>query len=206
MLTTSRYTSACPRVCPRVWKTAGVAAALAALLAVCAAGGCGAAQTTEPLDDAVQSYNDAIRWERFEAAAQRIPPELRDDFLDQRDRLHEDLRIHHFEVVRVRFGPQQRRARVQVKYMWYLDSRGTVHETHAVQRWDRRGRFWMLTGEIRLRGEPMPGVSEPEPDAGAAADGASPGQTQDQPEDQTKDPVEDPTGVPLPDPPADAGS
>lgn len=207
-----------------VWEKHFAMAALAACLAVLAAGGCGAAQTAEPLDEAVRAYNDAIRWERFEMAAGRVPPEQRDDFLDQRDRLHGDLRIHHSEVVRVRFDAQQRRARVQVKYVWYLDSRGTVHETHAVQRWERRGRFWILTGEIRLRGEPMPGVSEPEPDAAGSSEGPvedpSDDGTGDEPEtrDETGTGVETGTGardetgtgddseVPLPDPPVDPES
>lgn len=190
------------------WEKHFAMAALAGCLAALAAGGCGAAQTAEPLDEAVRAYNDAIRWERFEMAAGRVPPEQRDDFLDQRDRLHGDLRIHHSEVVRVRFDAQQRRARVQIKYVWYLDSRGTVHETHAVQRWERRGRFWIVTGEIRLRGEPMPGVSEPEPDdmsEVAPEDG-----TEDAPEDGTApeagDGTEDEADVPLPDPPVDPGS
>lgn len=131
--------------------------------------GCGAQQSVEPLEPAVRLYGDGIRWQRFDDAASRLPPERRDDFLDQRDRLHDDLRVHDYEIIRVRFGPEGRRARVHVKYSWYLESRGVVHETHAIQRWHRPAEVWLMVGEEHLRGEPMPGIEDPEqkPDAPA---------------------------------------
>ncbi len=127
--------------------------------------GCGAAsKNVEPLDTSVTVYNEGVRWQRFQQAASRLPIEDRDDFLDRRDQLHEDLKIHHYEVIRVRYGPKQLRARVQVKYTWFLESRGVVHETHAVQRWQRDDSFWVMIGEHWLRGEPMPGVPDLEAD------------------------------------------
>jgi hypothetical protein len=135
----------------------------AALLLVAVGPGCGAGtRGPEPLANAVRLYNDGVRWERFDQAAQKRPFAQRDDFLDERDQVHEDLRIHDYEVVRVRYGPQRLRARVHVKYSWYLNSRGVVRETHAVQRWEQQESLWIVTGETRLRGAPMPGLPEPE--------------------------------------------
>lgn len=146
----------------------------AGLLLVAVGAGCAAGtRSPEPLANAVRLYNDGVRWQRFEQAAQKRPQAQRDDFLDERDQVHEDLRIHDYEVVRVRYGPDRQQARVQVKYSWYLDSRGVVHETHAVQRWEHHDGLWIITGETRLRGTPMPGLAEPagagEPDASDAS-------------------------------------
>ncbi|WP_428266914.1 hypothetical protein [Haliangium sp.] len=146
------------------------------LLALAALSACGAAhKDTEPLELSVRVYNDGIRWERFDDAALRLPPADRDDFLDQRDRLSDDLRVHHYEVVRVRHGPDGKRARVHVKYRWYLESNGILHETHTVQRWQRQQELWMMVGEDFLRGDPMPGVADPdaEPDRGDGEDAES---------------------------------
>ena len=134
-------------------------AALLVAVAVSCVAGCGAAQRdTEPLDEAVRLYNDGLRWQRFDEAASRLPASRRDDFLDERDQLHDDLRISDYEVIRVRYDGKQRRAKVQVKYTWYLESRGVVHETHAVQTWHRGEEIWVLRGERHLRGETMPGL------------------------------------------------
>ena len=53
-----------------------------------------------------------------------------------------------------------REARVQVKISWYKASEGTVHETHALQTWERQGKTWLMVEEKRLRGSEMPGLSE----------------------------------------------
>ena len=123
--------------------------------------GCAGAQAVEPLPQAVRGYNDAVRWQRFTAAAAHLDPARRDDFLDARDQLHEDLRINDFEVIRVRLDRDGVRARVHIKTTWHLDSEGIVRDTHTVQTWHRAGKQWLLIRETHLRGEPMPGVEKP---------------------------------------------
>ncbi len=124
--------------------------------------GCLTPKRIEPLGDAVRGYNEAVRWERFEMAAARVPPTRRDDFLDERDTLREDLRINGYDVVRIRKDKTGRRAKVHLKYTWYLDSKGVVHKTHTVQRWERASSSWLLLSEQYLRGEPMPGITDPD--------------------------------------------
>jgi hypothetical protein len=117
----------------------------------------------ESLMEAVRTYNDGVRWERFTAAAAAVPPRERDAFLDEREELAEDLRITDYEVVRISDrGPDA--ADVQIKVTWYRDSVGTVKSTWARQRWERKGKGWRIIGERLVRGEEMPGL------AGKAAD------------------------------------
>jgi hypothetical protein len=110
------------------------------------------------LTDAVRTYTEGVKWERFEAAAAVVPPRERNDFLDERDLLAKDLRITQTEILRV--TERGNRAEVHVKMTWYLDSEGTVHESVAAQRWERQGKAWRLIDERRARGHEMPGLRE----------------------------------------------
>jgi hypothetical protein len=124
--------------------------------------GCGAApKRGENLMESVMTYNDGIRWDRLAVAASRVPPAEREDFVDEKDQLGEDLKITDWEVKRVK-AEGDKKARVHVEYTWYKDGEGIVRETHAIQRWEQRGSAWLIVGERRLRGAEMPGLEEPE--------------------------------------------
>ena len=122
-------------------------------------GGCAttSAQRGEALMESVITYNDGIRWDRLAAAASRVPAAEREDFIDERESLAENLRIADWEVVRVKHVGDSR-AKVQVKYTWYLDDEGVVHETQTSQKWERRAKAWVLVDEKFARGDEMPGI------------------------------------------------
>jgi hypothetical protein len=118
------------------------------------------AQSGETLTDSVRSYNEGIRWARFETAATHVPAGQRAQFVDDWDQRAKDLRITDFEVVKV-VQKGDREARVEVKVEWYRDSEGTVRETRAMQTWERHGKLWLMVDEARVRGAEMPGLPEP---------------------------------------------
>lgn len=121
---------------------------------------CGAAQTPEPLGEAVRSYNDGVRWERFAMAAVHVPPKERSTFVDEADERSKDLKITDYEVVKVE-SKGEKEAKVQVKLSWYKDSEGKLRETHAMQTWEKHGKGWFMVDESRVRGAEMPGLPEP---------------------------------------------
>ena len=131
------------------------------LLMVLVLAACGSPQqTTENLADSIRSYNEGVRWQRYEVAAVSIPPRERSKFVEAMDKRSEDLRITDYEIVNVdRTGPKE--AKVQVKVSWYKDTEGKLHETHATQTWQRRGKLWLMVEEERRRGDEMPGLMEP---------------------------------------------
>lgn len=121
---------------------------------------CGAPQVRSENDLAasIQQFNEGVRWERFSAAATSIPPAWRSQFVDDMDQRASDLKITDYEIINV--APRgDREARAQIKLSWYRASEGTVHETHAIQTWERHGKVWWMVDETRLRGAEMPGLS-----------------------------------------------
>jgi len=131
------------------------------LLFVMMLASCGGAQKDhEMLTDSIRSYNDGLRWQRYEIAASQVPPKERADFVDEMDERGDNLKITDYEVVKVD-TTSSKEARVQVKVSWYLDDVGTLKETHAEQTWERHGKVWWMVGEARVRGDEMPGLPEP---------------------------------------------
>jgi len=123
--------------------------------------GCGAApRSGDTLVDSIRAYNDGVRWGRFETAATRIPAKERSQWVDDSDERAKDLKITQYDVVNVD-QKGEREAKVHIKMEWYSDREGTVHETHAVQTWERRGKDWLMVDEARLKGTEMPGLPEP---------------------------------------------
>jgi hypothetical protein len=136
----------------------GVVLALAGL-ALAACGG-SSSRSADLLRD-VRGYGNGLRWRDFPAAALRVAPARRDAFLEQREQLDEDLRIADWELTRLSYDDSGHRAQVHVEYTWLLDSRGVVHTTVTRQWWTRHGDRWLIDREVRVRGEPMPGLAEP---------------------------------------------
>jgi hypothetical protein len=130
--------------------------AMSAALAACG----GAQQRADDLLEAVRSYNESVRWQRYPAAAARVPVKERDAFLEEREDLEKELHISDYDLVKVGTAKKETAA-IDVKYTWYKESEGVVHETRAVQTWERHGNAWMIIDERRAKGPEMPGLREP---------------------------------------------
>lgn len=149
-----------------------IGGAATALLAL-ALGGCAGAGRSADLVKDVRGYSDGVRWRDFERAALRIQPARRSEFMDQREDLDDDLRVADWDMKRLKYDKTKNRAVVEIKWTWLLDSRGIVHTTVTRQNWSLHGKRWLLDREIRVRGEPMPGVAEqPDPGDGGHPDPA----------------------------------
>jgi hypothetical protein len=134
----------------------GVALAGLAALAACAT----QQKKTENLKESSWHYQEGLRWARFEEAAALVPPKEREAFLDEHDKLADDLRIDDYDIVRIVYKSGEDEAQVQVKYKWHRDGEGLVKETVTEQRWKLHGTAWYLEDELKKRGEDMPGVDD----------------------------------------------
>jgi hypothetical protein len=129
------------------------------LVIALAACGQSAATQKETLADSIRSYNDGVRWGRFTSAAALIPEKERSRFSDEMDQRANDVKITDYEIVKVD-AKGDKEAKVQVKVSWYKETEGTLHETHSMQTWERKGKLWLMVDESRLRGTEMPGLPE----------------------------------------------
>lgn len=165
------------------------------LFVVLFAAACGSAQKdADTLTESIRSYNEGMRWQRFEVAASQLPPKGRGEWVDEMDERADDLKITDYEIVKVD-GRGSKVAKVQVKVSWYKDSEGTLRETHAVQTWEQHGKLWWMVDETRVRGAEMPGLTEPVDKLEDDAAGEAPSGATDRPAGETK--------ASLGDPPAD---
>ena len=130
---------------------------LFALLAGC---GGGSSQRADLIAD-LRGYGDGLRWNDFNASALRVPPAKREAFMDDHEQLEDDLRVADWELRRLQYDSTRNHAEVHIEWTWLLDSRGIVHKTVSRQMWSRYGKQWIMVGEVRLRGDRMPGMAEP---------------------------------------------
>ncbi|MBA3498973.1 MAG: hypothetical protein H0T65_01285 [Deltaproteobacteria bacterium] len=130
-----------------------------AIVLVFAAACAGRQQNTETLAESIRSFNEGVRWQRYEVAAVSIPPRERSKFVEMMDERAEDLKITDYEIVRVD-RRSDKEAQVHVKVSWYMDNQGTLKETHAMQIWQRKNKTWLMIDQSRYRGDEMPGLLE----------------------------------------------
>lgn len=122
---------------------------------------CGAnTRQSDSLAESIRTYNEGVRWGRYQVAAKNIPAKQRTQFVDDNDERAKDLKITQYDIVNVD-QKGSREAKVHIKMEWYSDKEMLVHETHAVQTWEKQGKDWMMVDESRLKGSEMPGLPEP---------------------------------------------
>jgi hypothetical protein len=131
-----------------------------AILLVVLLAACTPPKAGDTLGESVRSYNDGVRWQRYDNAAIHVPAAERSQFIDDADERSKDIKITDYEIVKVE-QKTDRVARVQVKLSWYSDSEGKLRETQAMQTWERHGKTWLVIDETRVRGTEMPGLREP---------------------------------------------
>ena len=114
----------------------------------------------ESLTETIRAYNDGVRWGRFTSAAAFVPAPQRAERVDEWDQRAKDLDITDYEILNV-IARGDHEAKVELKLSWYKQSEQILHETRAVQTWEKRGKTWLMVDESRLRGTEMPGLPEP---------------------------------------------
>ena len=124
-------------------------------LVVCGACSGGMSRTEDLLTD-VRTFQEGIRWRKYDMAADYVPAASRERFLEMQEVIDKDLRIDDYELERIKVEEGQTAARVSVKYTWHLDSVGTVHDTVVEERWERQGKVWRVVASEHKRGEEMP--------------------------------------------------
>ncbi|MSP59185.1 MAG: hypothetical protein EXR72_02390 [Myxococcales bacterium] len=120
-----------------------------------------AANERETLLGSVRLYNDAVRWNQIDAAANHVDAAGRQRFIDRRSMLDGELEVSDYEIQRIDLDGKHEHAEVQVDVAWSLARRGILQKTLVAQSWERKGGAWMVVKETRLRGAPLTVYEEP---------------------------------------------
>ncbi len=111
----------------------------------------------QALEPAVQSYNTLLRWKKFERAADYLPVEERADFIERYLAAEDDLYVESVEVRAISWlsdKPLPAAQVVVVANAYLLPS--TVLEKYIIrQRWEYRGKKWLLTERSRELAPPL---------------------------------------------------
>ncbi len=118
---------------------------------------CAASRVMETLPESVQQYNNDIRWQRWQAASQRVTKDQKMAFLEGYQSVDSDLRIQDHTVLRTAYDEKLSRANVFVRYQWYLDSKATLHTTEVLQRWVKMPGAWVVERQKTIKGPEIPG-------------------------------------------------
>ncbi|MEK6609161.1 MAG: hypothetical protein AABZ30_15995 [Myxococcota bacterium] len=129
--------------------------AIAALLAAAAAA-CVGVTSADRLREALDVYNDGVRWGKLESAAPYVDAERQGEFRQLHRRERGDLEITNYELGEVVLDKDKTHATAHVTWTWHRRSEGIVRETVGEQQWERRGRQWIVAAEKRAGGDPLP--------------------------------------------------
>lgn len=106
------------------------------------------------LIEALQEYNDGIRWQRLDEASSFVAPAQRTEFAARVERLG-DLRVTDYQVSAVKLRGDSK-AYVLVRIDWYSLRTGQAHQTLVQQTWDRKGERWEVADQRWVRGKSFP--------------------------------------------------
>jgi hypothetical protein len=121
--------------------------------------GCAGHQAAgQKLQYAVHSFNDHLRWKRFDSAAAFLPSDLKPDFLERYLSVEDDLHVESIEVRAVSNESTEdiETAKVTVVAQSYLLPSNVLRKTIITETWELRGGRWTMAEMSRHLAPPLP--------------------------------------------------
>ena len=117
--------------------------------------------TADQVLNAAREYNQDVRWGRYDQAADHIPKDERERYVERRTALDDNLEIADFELVNIVIDKKKSTAVARVEYTWTLKDQGIVKKTTTKQSWEKQGQAWVVAKETRVKGSPLVLFDEP---------------------------------------------
>jgi hypothetical protein len=127
------------------------------LLLVIGAPACGGFNSDrDALQEAVRSYNDNLRWERYREASTALPADRREGWVRSMERAGRTIRVVDYEITPVEVAETQ--AIVIVDLTYYRQPAVTLVQSRRMQTWRHAEGRWHLEAdeEAPLEEEPPP--------------------------------------------------
>jgi hypothetical protein len=115
----------------------------------------------ESLVREARSFNDDLRWGRYEQVGLSLPQEEASLLVSRAAALGDELVIGDYEVTSINFKTGSEKALVVVKFEWYSKRETSLHATTLEQVWEYQSGRWLVTKQRRLRGDRFPLITEP---------------------------------------------
>jgi hypothetical protein len=137
---------------------AALALVVAAAAIVIVAPGCGGAVFTDRdrLKQALEEYNDGIRWGKVDSSCAHMPVAARKAFAERYAQLQNELEYMDYEVQRIEWDREKNTADVRVEMSWSLKRRGIVEKSVLAESWQEVRGGWLMTKVEVLSGSPLP--------------------------------------------------
>lgn len=116
---------------------------------------CGAEGPRDKLRHAAFSFNEGLRWGRYNEVLPRVDEAAREHFMELHEEWGDAVRISSAEPVQYVIADDDQRADITVQFTWYRVDEMEVHTTRTVQHWEQRDGEWLLVGEEHLSGTPF---------------------------------------------------
>jgi hypothetical protein len=120
-------------------------------------------QREESLVREARSFNDDLRWQRYEQLHLSLPPGEAALINARAQAVGDDLAMGDYEVTSISFDKGSEAATVVVRFEWYSKRDPILRTSTLEQRWEFQGGRWIVTKQRRLRGDRFPLVTEPAP-------------------------------------------
>ena len=126
---------------------------------------------SQKLNERVQEYSDATRWNRMDIAVQMVAAEYRDAFVKSHSAWGRAVEVADSELIHIQIAPDGNTATSTIAYSWYDLSAMTLARTVVKQQWNISGTY-AVTGEVVVEGAPelLPAAAPPSEQADEPAD------------------------------------
>lgn len=107
-----------------------------------------------------RTYNDDMRWGRYEQIAQSLSALEAQQLLARASAIGDELAMGDYEILSIIFAPGSEAATVVAKFDWYSKRVSTLRSTTLEERWEFKDGRWLVTKQRRVRGDRFPLLPE----------------------------------------------
>jgi hypothetical protein len=109
----------------------------------------------DKLYDTTRAYNRSLRWGDWDRAAEYIPAESADDFMEAHQAVEDRLVVLDYEMTRMEVDKLNGIAASQVEISWHTENELVVRTTKVNHLWQWHEGRWVLVDERRDGGRPL---------------------------------------------------
>jgi len=109
----------------------------------------------DKLYDSTRAYNRSLRWGDWDRAAEYLPGEAADAFIESHMAIEDRLVVLDYQMTRLEVDKQSGIAHSQVQISWHTDDHLVVRTTTVDHLWQWYEGRWYLVDERRGGGRPL---------------------------------------------------